>query len=111
VDLRLALRAGALQGLLVGVTFLVLVLLPLPEGFFRSYGWLAGPSAWLVCALATARILRLDRATGIGATVAGGAVAVVVGSLHHDLGTLGAVVAFGIAAGALGARRGAVARR
>ena len=105
MDARLALRAGAVQGLLVAATLATLVALPLPEGFFRSYGVLAGPTAWLVCALATARILRLGPKTAIVAATAGGLAAVLVGLLNHDLGTIVAVVAFGLAAGATARHR------
>ena len=105
MDARLALRAGAVQGLLVAAVFATLVALPLPEGFFRSYGVLAGPTAWLVCALGTARILRLRPKTAIVAAAAGGLAAVLVGLLNHDLGTIVAVVAFGLAAGAMARHR------
>ena len=100
MDARLALRAGAVQGLLVAAVFATLIVLPLPEGFFRSYGVLAGPAAWLVCALATAKIVRLEPRTAVAAAIAGGIAAVLVGLLNHDLGTITAVVAFGLAAGA-----------
>jgi hypothetical protein len=111
VSLRLALRAGAVQGLLVGAVYLLLVLLPLPEGFFREWGWLAGPGAWLGCAFVAARLLRLAPATGVLAAVAGGAAAVLVGLLSHDLGTVLAVVAFGATVGARGDRAKAPRRR
>jgi hypothetical protein len=88
------------QGLLVGAVFLILVLLPLPEGFFRTYGWLTGPGAWLACAVATTRILRLEPKTAVIAALAGGLAAVLVGPLSHNLGIVAAVVAFGLAAGA-----------
>ena len=99
MDASLALRAGAVQGLLVAAVFATLVALPLPEGFFRSYGVIAGPTAWLVCALGTARILRLRPRTAVVAAAAGGLAAVLVGLLNHDLGTIVAVLTFGLAAG------------
>ena len=99
MDASLALRAGAVQGLLVAAVFATLVALPLPEGFFQSYGVLAGPTAWLVCALATTRILRLGTRIGATAAVAGALAAVLVGLLNHDFGTIVAVLAFGLAAG------------
>jgi hypothetical protein len=101
MDLKLAVRAGAVQGVLIGTVFLVLVVLPFPAAFFASYGFIVGPLAWLVCAVATTRILRLGARTGALATVASGAVAVLVGLLHHDLGTVAAVVTFGAVAGAV----------
>ena len=31
----------------------------LPHSFFDDYGWIAGPAAWALCALVTARVLSL----------------------------------------------------
>lgn len=86
-------RAALAQS--VGVAVLSLALgLTLPRSFFVDWGWLAGPGAWLVCALVTARVLGLPRArTLLGAALAGlpSLVAVIVG-VHW----LGAVVAVGL---------------
>lgn len=75
----------------------VLLALLLPKSFFREWGWLSGPAAWLGCAWLTAAILDLPRLTVIaGALLAGlpALVAVVIGI--HWLGTLLAVFAFAI---------------
>ena len=58
MDLRVALRAGALQAVLVFCVSLALGRL-LEREFFVSWGWLAGPGAWVACALAVGALLRL----------------------------------------------------
>jgi len=86
-------RAAAVQTL--GVALLSVALgLALPHSFFDDWGWLAGPGAWAVCALVTARVVRLPALpTLAGAALAGlpSVVAVIVGA-HW----LGAVVAIGV---------------
>ena len=47
-------RAAAVQGLSVAVLSVALAL-ALPHSFFEDWGWLAGPGAWIVCALVTAQ--------------------------------------------------------
>ncbi len=69
--------------------------LALPHDFFESWGWLAGPASWMVCAAITARVLRLPTGpTLLGAVLAGipSALAVLVGL--HWLGAAVAVVLF-----------------
>jgi hypothetical protein len=51
-------RAALLQALTLGAVALTLSSL-LDREFFQSWGWLAGPGAWGVCALVTGAILRL----------------------------------------------------
>ena len=69
----------------------------LPTSFFESWGWLSGPTAWLLCAAFTASVLKLD----IPRTVSGAALAglpsivfVVIGL--HWLGALFAALLFGL---------------
>ena len=64
-----ALRAGALQALSIFCVALALGRL-FERGFFVSWGWLAGPGAWIACALAVGAILRLP----VGWVLAGAAV-------------------------------------
>lgn len=81
---------------LVAVLAIALALL-LPDSFFRNWGWLSGPSALLLCAFATARILGLPVIrTVLGVAVAGvpGLVGVLLGV--HWLGTLLAVITFAL---------------
>ena len=53
-----ALRAGALQAVLIFCVSLALGSF-LERAFFVSWGWLAGPGAWIACALAVGAVLRL----------------------------------------------------
>lgn len=89
-------RAGLVQ--LVAVAVLSLALgLALPHSFFADWGWLAGPSAWMVCALVTARVLGLPPGrTLLGAVLAGlpSLFAVLVDA--HWLGALLAVGLFAV---------------
>jgi hypothetical protein len=87
-------RAAALQALAVALLSILLAVL-LSHHFFESWGWLAGPAAWLSCAALTARILRLPLAPALlGAALAGipSALAVVLGV--HWLGAALAVLLF-----------------
>jgi len=87
-------RAALLQA--AGVALLSVVLaLALPDGFFRDWGAVAGPAAWLLCAAATGALLRLPVTPVLaGAVLAGvpSALAVLVGV--HWLGAAVAVVLF-----------------
>lgn len=87
-------QAAALQALAVATLSILLAIL-LPHDFFESWGWLAGPAAWLACAALTARLLGLPQAPALlGAVLAGipSALAVVVGV--HWLGAALAVLLF-----------------
>lgn len=101
VDGGLAIRAGALQ--LAAVALLSIVLaLALPHSFFENWGWLSGPTAWLLCALFTATVLALPRGPALlGAVLVGlpSVVAVIIGI--HWLGALIAVVLFALWCGRL----------
>jgi hypothetical protein len=100
-------KSGLVQLLAVAGVSVVLGLL-LPKSFFESWGWLSGPSAWLLCAAVTATILKLDLPrTVLGAALAGlpSIIFVVIGL--HWLGSLVAAFLFaawcgrGVAAGLL----------
>jgi hypothetical protein len=89
-------RAALVQALAVAVISLALGL-ALPHSFFEDWGWLAGPGAWAICALVTARVLHLPPgATLIGAALAGvpSLLAVLIGV--HWLGAAIAVVVFAV---------------
>jgi hypothetical protein len=86
-------RAAAVQAVAVALLSVALAL-ALPHSFFDDWGWLAGPGAWALCALLTARVLHLPAiATLVGAALAGlpSIVAVIVG-VHW----LGAAFAIGL---------------
>jgi hypothetical protein len=103
-------RAALVQA--AGVAVLSLALgLALPHSFFESWGWLAGPAAWALCALITARVVGLPALpTLVGAALAGvpSVLAVVVGV--HWLGAVLAIGLFGMWCGRLARERGLAAR-
>jgi hypothetical protein len=93
MDTTILWRAALLQLATVAILSLALGL-ALPHDFFEDWGWLAGPSSWMLCAAVTARVLALPLApTLLGAGLAGlpSLVAVLVG-LHWA----GAVLAVGL---------------
>ena len=101
-------RSALVQAALVAAVFGLLLALPLPDDFFEDYGWVTGPVAWLVCALATGRILRLPLDLTLFAAAAGGiagAVGVLAGP--HWFALVAAIGVFGAScAGYEGARGG-----
>ena len=89
-------RAAAVQTLSVAVLSVLLALV-LPHSFFHEWGWLAGPAAWIACALVTAAAVRLPaRRVLVGAVLAGlpSVLAVVLGA--HWLGAAIAIVLFAL---------------
>jgi len=91
-----ALRSGLVMFLLVAVLAVLLAML-LPKSFFVDWGWLSGPTALLLCAFGTAKILGLP----VARTLMGVLIAAVPGLLGvavdvHWLGTLLAVIAFAV---------------
>ncbi len=93
MDKGLALRVAAVQLAAVAILSIALAI-ALPKSFFEDWGWVAGPGAWMLCALLTARVLKLPLPhTLLGAALAGlpSILAVVIG-VHW----LGAVVAVGL---------------
>lgn len=77
-----------------------------PDGFFRTWGWLSGPLAWMGCATVVALRLSLPKfPTLMGAAVAGlpSLLAVAIGL--HWAGALVGVVIFAMWCGTLPSRR------
>ena len=71
MDGSIAIRAAVLQGASVAVLSIALAV-ALPKSFFEDWGWLAGPGAWMLCALLTAALLALPRGRALlGAALAG----------------------------------------
>src|SRR5947209_18679105 len=96
MDRSQAIRAALVQAAAVAVLSVALAI-ALPHSFFESWGWLAGPLAWVACALVTARALSLPLPpTLTGAVLAGlpSVLAVVAGV--HWLGAALAIVLFGL---------------
>lgn len=102
MDLKLAGKAIAVQTVAVVALSLILIALPLPEDFFRDFGFVAGPAAWALCAVGTAKILRLPVLIVLAAALVAGLVGTlfsVVGG--HWPGVAGGLVAFGAACAAI----------
>ena len=105
VDVRIAIKAGAVQALCVGLLFAALLAAPLPDGFFRTAGAIAGPLAWAACALVTGRLLGLSARTVTLAALAGGAAgAGLTFAGAHLGGMVAAIVVFALASGAAAGR-------
>jgi hypothetical protein len=96
IDVSLLWRSAVVQLIAVGVLFAILAIL-LPKSFFESWGWIAGPVAWMACAALTARVLRLPLGpTLLGAVLAGipDAICVVIGL--HNIGDVIAIILFAL---------------
>jgi hypothetical protein len=105
MDHSLAWRSALLQALLVAASAVVLAL-ALPHSFFVDWGWIAGPGAWGLCALATAAALRLPPLPVlVGAALSGipSLITVLLGA--HWAGAPIALAVFGLWCGRLGVRR------
>ena len=103
-------RAALVQALAVAVLSIALAI-ALPHSFFEDWGWLAGPGAWILCALVTARVVRLPIAgTLVGAALAGlpSILAVILGV--HWLGAVLAIAFFALWCARLARDRGLTAR-
>jgi hypothetical protein len=89
-------RAAAVQAISVAVLSVALAI-ALPHSFFDDWGWLAGPGAWLLCALATAAVVRLPALRVlVGAALAGlpSVLFVILGA--HWAGAVVAIVLFAL---------------
>lgn len=96
--------AGMLQLALVAALGLALGL-SLSHDFFETWGWLAGPAAWLICAAVTALIMKLPiPITILGAVVAGIPSAAATLTGVHWLGVALGIVLFALWCGWLAAR-------
>ena len=105
MDRSVAWRAALFMGLAVGAIAVVLGA-ALDASFFRSWGWLAGPGVWAVCALGVAAALRLPAGwTLLGAAVSGLPSLVAVLADVHWAGTPLALLLFGLWCGRLASRR------
>jgi hypothetical protein len=87
----------------------VALALALPRSFFESWGWLAGPAAWVACAYLTARVVRLPwPPVLIGAALAGSPSLVAVAVGVHWLGAAIGVPLFALWCARLARDRGLV---
>ena len=100
-DWRIALRAGAVQLLAVGVVFAALAL-ALPHSFFEDWGIVAGPGAWIVCAAFTARVLHLPVLRTLLIAAGAGILCALAGlGIGHDAGIVVAIGLFALGCGAI----------
>ena len=105
MDRSTAWRSALLMGAAVAVIAVILGA-TLDGSFFRSWGWLAGPGVWAVCALLVARVLALPVGwTLVGAALSGLPSLVAVLADVHWAGTPLALILFGLWCGRLSARR------
>jgi hypothetical protein len=110
VDRSVFWRAALVQALAVAVLSIALAI-ALPHSFFEDWGWLAGPVAWIVCALVTARVVGLPAAgTLIGAALAGLPSILAVILAVHWLGAILAIALFALWCARLARDRGLAAR-
>ena len=78
VSSRLFWRAAAVQVVLVGALFVVLAV-ALPHHFFKDWGLLVGPIAWIACSFGSGAILKLPLPLTALSAAAGGVAAALVG--------------------------------
>jgi hypothetical protein len=96
MDRARAIRAGVTQAVAVAVLSVALAIVT-PHSFFEDYGWIAGPGAWALCALFTARVVGIAPGWALLGAVAAGLpslVGVLLGA--HWLGAAIAIAAFGV---------------
>jgi hypothetical protein len=106
MDRSVAWRAALLMAVAVAVVAVVLGT-TLDESFFRSWGWLAGPGVWALCALGVAAALRLPfGSTLVGAALSGLPSLLAVLVDVHWAGTPLALILFGLWCGWTAARDG-----
>src|SRR4051794_14768495 len=86
-------RAALIQALAVAALSMVLAI-ALPHTFFENWGWIAGPAAWIACALFTARVLHLPYVPALLGAAGAGLVSVV--AVLAGVHWLGAAIAVGL---------------
>jgi hypothetical protein len=100
VNARLFWKALAVQAVLVGGLFALLIALPLPEDFFKDFGFLTGPLAWIVCSVGTGRVLSLPLGFVAFAALAGGVAGLIVlVAASHYAGMVAALLVFSASCG------------
>ena len=78
----------------------LLLALPLPGDLFEDYGFVAGPLAWIVASLVTARVLALPLVYALFAAAAGGVAGVIVMLVaSHWPGVAAALLVFAASCG------------
>jgi hypothetical protein len=99
VNPRLFWKSLVVQAVAVAIPFAILGL-ALDREFFEDWGWAVGPAVWLLCSLATARILALPVGYVLFSAVAGGvAGAIVMLAASHLAGMGAALLVFAASCG------------
>ena len=75
---RLFWTSLAVQAVLIGALFAILIALPLGDEFFEDYGFVVGPLAWLACSAASARLLSIPLSYVLFSAVAAGVCGLIV---------------------------------
>ena len=105
-------QALVVQTVAVVALSLLLVALPLPEGFFRDVGFVAGPAAWALCALITARVLSLPVLPVLAAALVAGLVGTLLSLAGgHWPGVAGGLVVFAAGCAWVASRGGGIRTR
>ena len=99
MNARLFWKSLVVQAVAVAIPFAILGL-ALDREFFEDWGWAVGPAVWLLCSLATARILALPVGYVLFSAVAGGvAGAIVMLAASHLAGMGAALLVFAASCG------------
>ena len=96
MDSEILWRVAVVQVVAVAILSILLALI-FSHGFFESWGWLAGPLAWLACAWLTARVVGLPEPPVLLRAVGAGVVSVLFVLIGlHWLGAAIAVAVFAV---------------
>jgi hypothetical protein len=99
VNVRLFWKSLVVQAVAVAIPFAILGL-ALDRDFFEDWGWAVGPVVWLLCSLATARILALPVGYVLFSAVAGGVAGLLVMlATSHLPGMVAALLVFAASCG------------
>jgi hypothetical protein len=111
VNARLFWTSLAVQAAVLAVPFVILAL-TLDQSFFEDWGWLTGPAVWLLCSVATARILSLPLGYVLFSAVAGGVAGAIVFLLaSHAAGMAAGLLVFAASCGSYDPEAEAEAQR
>jgi hypothetical protein len=111
VDARLFWKSLAVQAAVLAVPFVALGL-ALDRSFFEDWGWVAGPTVWLLASVVTARILALPTGYALFSAVAGGvAGAIVFLVASHWAGMAAGLLVFAASSGSYDPEAEAQAQR
>ena len=101
MDKSLFWRSALIQAAAVAVVSGILIALPLGDDFFDDYGIVAGPLAWIACAVITALILKLPWSLAAFAAAAGGIAGALVAAAgaDHWIGVIVGLAVFGACCG------------